>query len=228
MFLCRKPLDNSNNTVKIVTHTFSFYPFSKQFTYSLFFRVLRSIALFQCLWRGCYDELTALGGLHLVHVDVFFFLTLGSTWHHLCFLPRFYTFAHFFIGLQLHFTSELTTYSAFYVCHYFIVLSIILQISFAQLKVCMSLTGHGSVVYSHDVSNASLCLLLSTSACASLHHIPCLHFPRSQLQHQAYISPYSIIVLVIKPLWYCHLKINKMKRVNHSHLANDFKNGVYC
>lgn len=115
-----------------------------------------------------------------------------------------------------------------YVMNYFIVLFIIPQISFAQLKVCMSLTGHGSVVYSHDVSNASLCLLLSTSACASLHHIPCLHFPRSQLQHQAYISQYSIIVLVVKPLWHCHVNINKMKQINHSHMANDFKNGVYC
>ena len=70
---------------------------------------------------GCFSESLSPAVLpqqeHHVHVDVFFFLMLGSTWGH------FHMFANmllllysFVIGLQLHVTSAFTTHDGFYVC----------------------------------------------------------------------------------------------------------------
>lgn len=68
---------------------------------------------------GCDGVSSASGVLHReeydVEVDGFFFLTLGSC------LGLFYMSAFtpysFFIGLQLHSTSDFIMYGAFYICY---------------------------------------------------------------------------------------------------------------
>lgn len=98
-------------------------------------------------WSFCQEK-------HDGCISDFFFLTSGSIWDLLEFLL---THFFFFIGLPLSITYEFIKYGA---TGFFLLLPP--KTSFVQLPVCISVTDHGSVVYTSTANHVpALCLTLA-------------------------------------------------------------------
>lgn len=104
--------------------------------------------------------------------------------------------------------------------------------SFAWLQLCISLTDHRQVVYSHGVSTASLCLISSHPKPVHLCAMSCISASRwraaiiaglyfSTLHHNIRVAGISfcpeqmLLPAIPTKMWSYHTKINKSKTNRH-------------